>query len=84
MSELLNKYKDLHNQFISLLVEYNNRHTDYLRSQTVKSTGALRKVTKQIRVIQKELWKVSQERLEELKNEKRISWGRPTREKKNE
>jgi hypothetical protein len=80
MSDVLNKYKQLHADFIDLLVEYNNRHTDFIQGPTVRNTAALRKVIKKMRVVQRDLWQVSQETCKDVKAEKRIEWGRPPRD----
>ena len=80
MTDLLNKYKELHERHIDLIVEYHNRHTDFMRSPTVRNTGDLRKVLKEMRAIEKELWSVAQQTHKAVKNEKRIQWGRPPRE----
>ena len=82
MSELLNKYKELHSLYIDLLVEYHNKHTDYVRKQTRQNTGDLRRVIKQMREVQKEMWDLAQQRMWELRYENRERW-KLEKEKKN-
>ena len=80
MSELLNKYKELHEQLIDLIVEYHNKHTDYIKGPTISNTAALRKVLKAMRAVERELWAVAQQTCKDVKAEKRKQWGRPPRE----
>jgi hypothetical protein len=70
MTELLNKYKQTHDEFIDALVKYHALHLSFLERQSPRRTGDLRRVLKQMRIAVKELEIISQARMKE----RRIEW----------
>lgn len=78
MSDLLNKYKEIHDRFIDELVKYYPLHESFLERQSPRRTGDLRKVLKQMRVAIKELEELAQLRMKE----RRVEWGSTHRLKK--
>jgi hypothetical protein len=83
MSELLNKYTELHDEFIDALVQYHSLRLEFLDRQSPRRTANLRKVLKRLRLVIKAMEKIVQERM----HERRIEWGathRVKKEKENE
>ncbi len=58
MSEL-EKYRELYNQFVSLLVELHNLSVSFNVAPTERDGFKVRKVYRSIRVIEKKLWRSS-------------------------
>jgi hypothetical protein len=73
-NEELNKYIELHGQYIDLLVDYHNHHLVYLEKRTVRNTRILKRHIKLMREKLKELWKSAQQTRYETIEEKREQW----------
>jgi hypothetical protein len=71
MSDLLNKYTELHEQLIDQLLEYHRVNLDFLERQSPNRTLELRRVLKKIRLTIKEMENTAQAR----KQERQIEWG---------
>jgi hypothetical protein len=73
---MLNKYIELHERYISLLVEYHNAYTAWVKSQSMEKTLVLRRVLKEMRVVQYDMLSEAQETMKESKRLKREKWNR--------
>lgn len=78
MSDLLNKYTELHGEFVDLLVKYYPLHEAYLERQSPQRTLELRKLYKELRHAIKNMEEAAQERMKE----RRVEWGAVNRVKK--
>jgi hypothetical protein len=78
MTELLNKYIQVHDEFIQALVEYYTLHENFLARQSPRRTGDLRRVLKRMRVAIKQMEETAQARMQE----RRVEWGKTNRLKK--
>ena len=76
----LNQYIELHERYISLLVDYHNAYTSWVRSQSLEKTTALRKILKEMRKVQHEMWATSNDAMKESKQRKRQKWNREHKE----
>lgn len=52
----LNKYKDTYSRFLATLLDYHNRHTDFINRTRRMSAIELRTQTREIRKVAKELY----------------------------
>lgn len=78
MSELINKYTELHEELIDLLVQYHRLHLMFLDRQAPSRTQHLRKVLKKMRLTIKEMEQTAQLR----RLERSAEWGLTHRVKK--
>lgn len=78
MSDLLNKYVEKHDEFVSLLVKYYPLHEDFLERQSPFRTKELRKIYKELRLALKRMEEAAQDRMKE----RRVEWGKVNRVKK--
>ena len=78
MSELINKYTELHDEFIDALVEYHTLHLAFLERQSPSRTSDLRKVLKRLRLTAKAMEQIAQLR----KKERSVEWSAINRVKK--
>lgn len=69
MSDLINKYKEVHERMIDLLLEYYPLHESFLQRQSPQRTLDLRKTLKNLRLTIKELEEVAQLRMKERSKE---------------
>jgi hypothetical protein len=58
MSEL-DHYKEVYNQFITLIADLHNKNVLYTRQPSIRNGTDLRRVIRDIRVVQKNLWDAS-------------------------
>lgn len=70
MTDLINKYKEVHERMIDLLTEYYPLHERFLQRQSPQRTLDLRGTLKQLRLTIKELEEVAQLRM----HERRVEW----------
>ena len=80
MSDLLNKYVEKHDEFVSLLVKYYVIHERYLERQSPQRTLELRKIYKELRIVVKQMEEAAQLRM----RERQVEWGKTNRLKKDE
>lgn len=80
MTELLNKYVEKHDEFVSLLLKYYTLHERFLERQSPQRTMDLRKAYKELRLVLKQMEEIAQLRMKE----RRIEWGAVNRLKKDE
>lgn len=78
MSDLLNKYVEKHDEFISLLLKYYSLHERFLERQSPQRTLELRKLYKELRLAIKQMELAAQDRMKE----RRVEWGKVNRVKK--
>ena len=68
---MLNKYIELHEQFVELLVRYHALHTRWLKSQSQDTTRELRRVLSELRKHEREQWLNEQATMKEISRQKR-------------
>ena len=56
---MINKYKELHERLMDLVVEYHNIHTSWVLKQTQEKTIALRRVLSTMRQVMTEMREVA-------------------------
>lgn len=78
MTDLLNKYVEKHDEFVSLLVKYYTLHEKFLERQSPQRTLDLRGVYKELRIVLKQMEGAAQLRMKE----RRTEWGAVNRIKK--
>jgi hypothetical protein len=66
----LEKYREVYNQFITLLTDLHNFNVGFSKSPTVRNGTALRAVIRKLRVVEKSLWDASQRSTKEAKANK--------------
>ncbi len=78
MSEF-DRYKELYNKFVVLLTDLHNTNVSYVRAPSYRNGMTLRKILRQLRVVEKELWSASVKASAEVSKIK--GRGRPKKEK---
>jgi len=76
----LNQYITLHEKYISLLVDYHNAYTAWVKSQSLDKTIVLRRIIKEMRKTQHAMWFTANEAMKESKQRKRQKWNREQKE----
>lgn len=80
---MINKYKELHEQFLELLVEYHNAHIKFLNRYNSYNCSHLIPITKKIGKLVKEMRKNNFELRQSLLEEKRNRIATQKKGKKN-
>jgi hypothetical protein len=80
---MINKYKELHEQLLDLLVEYHNAHVRFLDRQNSYNCSHLIPITKKIGRLVKEMRKHNFELRQSLLAEKRSRISKQKEKKKN-
>jgi hypothetical protein len=78
MSEQLNKYIELDNQFLERLIRYTDLKNRFIKRPSVDGTKALRSELKQMRILLKEIHATAQLRRQEYS----IEWREEVRNKR--
>lgn len=55
----LDKYKEIYNQFVTLVVEYHNCHQDYMKLISVPRMRNLRRILRELKAVEKQLFQYS-------------------------
>jgi hypothetical protein len=80
----LDKYKETYNRFITLIVEYHNCHQDYMKLISIPRMRNLRRLLRELKVVEKELFLYSFESHQEMvdANSERLRKNREARAEK--
>ena len=75
----LEEYKETYNKFVTMLIDLHNTNVLYTRQQSFRNAADLRRILRQLKVVEKTLWAASLKASKEAAHiEKR---GRPKKER---
>jgi hypothetical protein len=75
----LEEYKETYNKFVTMLIDLHNTNVLYTRQQSFRNAADLRRILRQLKVVEKALWSASLQASKEAAHiEKR---GRPKKER---
>lgn len=80
----LDQYKETYNKFVTLVVEYHNCHQDYMKLISIPRMRNLRRILRELKSVEKELFQYSFESHKEMvdANAERLRKNREARAEK--
>jgi hypothetical protein len=75
----LDKYKDVYHRFVVMLTDLHNANVHYTKGPSVRNGITLRRILRELRILEKEMWIASQKASKEAS--KANGRGRPKKER---
>lgn len=73
---MINKYKELHEKLMDLVLEYHNQYTIWILRRSQEKTKHLRNILSDMRRLETEMRQLAQDLMREETKRKREKWNR--------